>query len=191
MGMSLLVDIGGRNYSYRLDGSELEVLQELCSTDKELGPAVEMVLGGSNDAIGVPRCVKQSDLLKAVSKLARLDPGLLRSEIYSVLIDVLPGRFAPSKASGISGIRIDGNLYKIDAGVDRCTLSQVHINDQGLGETVSVQDIRHLRKIATDNQGEIGIVKTAKAARLLRTFKTLQRVLSEVVGDPDVSVTIG
>lgn len=177
MSLSLQIQSLGEAHAFHFDTNELAALHTSVQGDPELRSAYDAVFG--SDELGEPFRHHVADMLEAVTVLAKAGAAGLSVATYSILESAVAGEPATT-ASSVSGIRIDGQIYHLKGGVNRCILECVRLSSDGTRvEIVTQQDVRGVSRIHTDNMGDIIIRKRSKPGRVLRSLRLLQEQLSQ------------
>lgn len=116
---------------------------------------------------------------------------LPRIKNYYIFGSAMPGQISATSASGCGGMRIHGEIYAIEAGGDKCDLLKMTAKPDGKGEVVSIQDVRTLKWIDTDNMGRIEIRCRTRPSGLVRTLRALREFLRSQPSDEMVTVIVG
>ncbi|KPJ65102.1 MAG: hypothetical protein AMJ43_11395 [Coxiella sp. DG_40] len=177
MGLDITYVAGEKEFSFGLSPTDVEVMQTLAQ--KGLKQEVEVIIGVLD--FDVMTSINGKLLLESVSLLLEI---IKKSQIlpytYSFKIERPPGSGNYSTGSGLaSGIRIHGELYSIQGGLDRCELIRDWWDEGGVYHGDKPKDIRSLKKITTDSHGEIIIRKTKKPTCLIQNLKRLKTFLSK------------
>ena len=143
--------------------------------------------GDPNDPECVVEVTKLRDaLLSARGTLSRVQGA--RKHVY-ITSYCEPGLAEGGNAllsegtGGVYGFHMQGNLYGLDAGYDRCVLERIELKPDGTGEVVEEEDVRHLKHIATDDLGRITIKRRRAASDVEKWINALLRKLKKLEGE--------
>jgi len=150
----------------------------------------ELVFGVEQD--GEPRHVAAGSLLRAAALLRKRASKGLNVSTYWIVGSPMPGLVPPGSASWATGIIINGEQYWLKGGIEQCLLEKVGLSADGKRiEAKESTDVRHLKKIATDNMGEMRIQKRSKPGRILSVLRQIEEKINELPSDCDVVITVG
>lgn len=173
-----------KKYKWRLSVNEVEAIDILAS--KGFKDRVDAVLGVVG--FGKKTFIAQSRLFDAVVFLINElenNPDLT-PYFFDVEVEIPRGSGNYSTGgTAISGLKINGGLYDIEHGLDKC-LKIKKWQDENMkvhqGEPV---DIRHLSIIETDDDsifGDVKIIKRKMSNVLVKNLKKLKAFLEKCTG---------
>lgn len=179
-----------KKYKWRLSANEIEAMDVLAS--KGLKDKADAVLGVID--FGKKTCITKSQLFEAVAFLINeLENNPDLTPYYFDVEAEIPrgsGNYSTG-GMGISGLKINGELYDIEHGLDKC-LKIKKWQDENMkvhqGEPV---DIRHLSIIETDDDsffGDVKIIKRKMSNVLVRNLKKLKIFLEECTGHDIIKI---
>lgn len=179
-----------RQYMWRLSANEIEAMDILAS--KGLRDKIDTVLGVIG--FGKKTCIAKSRLFEAVVFLINEQENNPDLTPYFFDVEAEIPRGSGNYSTGgtaISGLKINGELYDIEHGLDKC-LKIKKWQDENMkvhqGEPV---DIRHLSIIETDDDsffGDVKIIKRKMSNVLVKNLKKLKSFLEECAGDDIIKV---
>jgi len=190
MGLNISYIADDRSLTFRLSMSDLEILENL--SKEGFKEDVDAVVGVSD--YGKEETIAHFVLLQSINKLL----GSLGNERdllpYTYLleekINTMKGEINSSGTGCISGLKIEGELYSIESGLDNCVLSKKKCGKDKRWYFCEPKDVRHLKEIKTDNLGVIKIIKKRKATSLQKMLKQLLEFLSNAES-PTVTKILG
>jgi hypothetical protein len=95
-------------------------------------------------------------------------------DVYMVDYEIVPG--VPIEGSeGVSALWIEGQLYRIDGGEDRCVLQKLGIDDRNRSYIIEESDIRHLKEIHCDKKEPLRIRHGKRKTYLPANLRKLRR----------------
>jgi len=178
MGLDITYVAGEKEFSFCLPPTDVEVMQALAQ--KGFKQEVEVIIGVSDFDKESP--VEKTLLLKAIVRLLdtiKVNPKIL-PYIFQLEKQVSSNIGMLRSVSGmISGIRIKGELFALEAGVNKCELVRMLQDETGNWYDDIPRDVRNLKIIETENMGEIVIRKRRKPTFLIRNLKELKTFLSK------------
>jgi hypothetical protein len=187
MSLSLTISTEKGQESWSLDMLELEVVRSAAQNDAELSAAFKLLFDAPD--FGEPKRVSGPDVLHALRLFLSKEKSL-RMPIYRLLRDSRT-RSSAASASGLGGVRIANELFMMDGGVNRCTLTKLGPKQSdGLYSIVSVTDIRHLKSIDTDNMGVVKIQKRSRSLKMIRLLRELEGTVM-AISRPEMLLVLG
>lgn len=108
---------------------------------------------------------------------------------YSISFNYMGTEIKDSPGLG-GGITINGELYRLEAGPNKCNLIKIAVDEKGHGHPTESIDIRDKESIEDDKLGTININKKKKPFKLKSTLVKLKKFL-ESVNDDEVTIMVG
>jgi hypothetical protein len=186
MSLSLTIRTDSVVREFPLDVAEIAMFEGPAARDSEIDRATEILFSTANR----PRQISASDLAHAAEVLLRSIRMGVGEKNYSIC-SVRPGEKIGGWGRGQGGVLINGELFWVSAGPERCVLQKIRVREDGRGEIVFEQDVRGKKKIATDNVGDILIRARSKPTQIQRMLRELQRLLRTSPSDALVLVDVG
>jgi hypothetical protein len=175
MGLDLSFTAQNDQFEIRPTKADWDLLMLL---GKSYAKEVELVCGV--DDFGMPRRENRVAVLEAVEflihELQAESKNLPFVYAYRFVGGILDGESGSGRTGGIQ-IGRDGFYYTIEAGLGECVLIKKGVKPDGWGFDLERRDIRDLKRIQTDNFGEIRIYRKKKASRLKTTLEELKDFL--------------
>jgi len=182
MGLDMTYIAGEERLSFKLSATSADTMKVLAK--KGFKKEVEAIFGVSDFDRETP--TGRRELLESIDRLIEAierDSGLL-PYTYSFKIETPPGSGVYSVGSGLaSGIRIGGELYSIEGGLGRCELTRDWWDENGVYHGDKPQDIRNLKSLKTDSDGEIAILKRRRRTCFVKNLKELKMFLAGQFGN--------
>jgi hypothetical protein len=176
MGLEITYVAKKDQISFRLSHVDTEIMQVLAKNSRD-----DIYLLFNVSDFGEETEVDREDLLSAcqrmLERLQRESGDLFCVYKYRIpeglAADTRPG------AGGTSGIRMNKEefVYSIWSGVGYCNLIKSGIDKNGMGYDIETIDIRPLKKLKTDNMGEIEIYRQKKDSPLEELLTSLKQFL--------------
>jgi hypothetical protein len=189
MGLFITVRGGKIVQSEKLDLAELEALKTETLRNDALRAALAVVFEMPEpEQTKDVRCGVFLAAVETVLREARA--GLKGTRVYYVYETPMPGIIPKGSASG-AGVMIDGRRCLIMGGVNECTLTTYGQDETGEWTPVSVEDVRHMKVIMTDSQGELEIRSRSKPGVTLKFLRRLKKSFSALPVKSELTVTIG
>ena len=143
----------------------------------------------------IGRCHRQRhafpkhDLLEAARSLLRdvQQQWAVLPYRYSLKLRVGGRDDLRSSGSGASGFHINGRVHAIWSGAGRCYLDEMQVGPDGRGKVVRKVDVRHQKRVDTDDWGPIEISRRKLELTLPRQLQDLIAFLSDI---PDADVQV-
>jgi hypothetical protein len=186
MGLDITCKAGKGKLSFRLSNNDIEVCDFL--RRKGFDKEIDIIFNVSNFGESTP--VDQELLVKSVNHLLtsiKGDSGILLYT-YSIKYEIPRNSGQYSSGTGsVSGFEIDGELYSIEAGLDKCELSKLKQDSDGMWRNYEPKDVRNEKTIITSGNftgdftiGNIIIEKKKKPTGLIKHLEKLKSFLSKV-----------
>jgi len=176
--MDMIYIAGKDELSFQLSPASVDTMEFLAK--KGFQKEVEVIFGVSD--FDRKTSARKKELLKAIDILieaVQKNPGLL-PYTYSFKIETPVGSGMYSVGSGLaSGIRIKGELYSIEGGLDRCELTRDWWDENGVYHGDKPKDIRNLKSIKTNSDGEIIILKRRRRTCFMKNLQQLRKFLAK------------
>ena len=189
MGLVLTVEGVGVQRSAKLDLAEIEAIREDARGNDELQHAFAIVFTVPEPAAS--KRVRCADFLDAVETILReAKTGLKNAKVYYVYGTPMAGVIPKGRASG-AGVKIAGLNCCIMGGVNECTLIRYRQIDGGKFEPLSVEDIRQLKVVKTDDQGDLEIRTRSKPGITISLLRALKKAFGSLPAQSELTVTIG
>jgi len=186
--LTMTIRIGPSQLVDKLDLDELEALHVSARGSQRLREAVDLVF--EVPEFGEPKVAKCGPFAEAVDTLLREGRAGLCAFVYYVYGTPMPGKIPKGAASG-AGVMIGGLRGVVMGGADECTLTKFAPDDSGQWKQVSVQDVRHMKVIRSDDGTELEIRKRSKPGNTIRWLRRMKEGLKGCAADAEVLVTIG
>jgi hypothetical protein len=188
MALLLQAEVGSIKHIEKLDLAELEALQLEAASNEALRTALRVLF--DTGEFSESKRVGYSEFVKAIDTVLREGKATLGATVYSIYDSPMPGVIPKGTASGGSAT-IGGRRCLIMGGVNQCTLTRCDQDERGEWKSASVEDVRHLSAIKTDDQGEIEIRRRNKPSTTCRLLRRIKKALSTCSPDSDVQITVG
>jgi hypothetical protein len=189
MGLTMTVQGVGTERTAKLDLDEIEAIRAETQTNDALKPAFALVFE-MPEPTGSKR-VRCADFLCAIETILRATKvGLKAASVYSVYGSPMPGVIPNGSASG-AGVKINGVNCYIKGGVNECTLTRYRDLGDGKLQPISVEDIRQVKVIRTDDQGDLEIRKRSKLPKTVALLHDLVQACETQSSRSHLAITIG
>lgn len=185
MGTSLIIQVEGQKKSFRLDPVATEAAMKQSEADAELESAMNVLFDVPDFGELCQRRCEDYRRAIAIAKEKLRESAITTYSLYSLE----PGTSEWSSESGIGGIRINGEIYALNAGVERCILKQ-YVLRGGKLESGPLKDMRNEKSLMTDNCGEIKIRKRKRPAALTKMLNEVDKFLADISPDSQLSIMI-
>lgn len=161
MSLEITYSSGERNYKWRLSLHEVEALNGVAF--ERFRDAIDSVL--NVNSFGEETTIKKKILHNAVEFLINelKNNSAIVMDLFEVKAEIPrgSGKFTAG-GEAICGLKIDGEQYDIEYGLNKCILIKKWQDDKLKVHQSEPLDIRHLSTIETDIDSFIGEVKISK-----------------------------
>lgn len=168
--------------------ADLEILHKLASDNPSVAKNIEVLFGSGDMLDSNWRTQTVSELLRNIQELRVIvsNEASRLAHTYQTVVEIIKGHVV-SGSGGIGGIRINGELYGLDAGLGRCDLQKV----APTGGILEVRDARDLKEIQTDNMGTIKIKRRKRKTSLIQVLSEMETFLSSLPADETIFLGAG
>ena len=176
--MTYITNIG--SFTYNLT-SDIGVFSKMA--EKGYNDEVEAIIGVLD--FGEETVIKRSDLLESVEVILNLieNQTEMLPYFYSFKMEVPKGSGKYTSGSGMAtGVKIDGKIFNIEGGLDKCELVYKWQSDDGEWHQETPIDVRERKVIETDDDcffGDIKISKKKSPSDMLSNIIKLKQFLAD------------
>lgn len=182
MGIDITYRAGESELSFRLPQGDIEVLEYL--RKKYFPKEIEVIFGV--DDFGEIKEINRHEILKAIEitlNSMKQNKNILPYN-YITKSEISRGSGIYSGGGGIiSGFKIKGEIYSLEAGLDKCILTKrKQVGDKKWCDC-EPKDVRNIKIIKTDKDcffGDIQIKKKRKPTKLIKNLEQLKTFLSNI-----------
>lgn len=192
MSFTLQVKSGGLSEHVTFSASDIQFLVAIAST--AASGALQAIFGEESSNKFEERSLSVQLLADSADALLKAtEDNCYDGKIYTfkVVARPVPNMPHPVRGDGLGGIRINGDLYAIEAGLARCNLCKIQVDDNDVGHIIDRQDIRDQKKIVSDNMGDILIEKRRKNLSVINNLMLLRKFVDALPNNSECSILIG
>jgi len=185
MGLDMTYVAGDAKLTFRLTENDVAVAKIL--SEKEFDKQISAIFDVSD--FGVETSIQKSSLYESVAHILKCIQNNEKFLPYKYQLEdtifTKKGSHT-STSNSISGISIDGQLYLLEGGLDRCELSKLRKDENGLWQPYDTKDVRNVKVIKTDGKfvgeysiSDIRIKKKRASIKIVKHLKQLQTFLDK------------